>query len=403
MANVLPISITRPLRNKVCIFPEKEVCNLTSSDINAVLRRNPYSYYNLFYKPYIKRLDGDKKYNAIKRQYQKFKRKNIIENDENAGYYIYNIIDNNGQEFTGIVGKIPFADIKIGHVQQIEKSPVKLVNTQYELFERTGFISKPVNVVYDEIPTINSIIEKYKSRIPLFEFTKPNGCIHEVWQVLDNDDIEAIQKNFKKFTMPMLLLDNKSEFDGLHQLYLEKIKEKHHSGDEAYNYFPAFLIAKNQTNVFEYKKGIPYESKIKIEDLINALKNDFNIEEIEAAEEVEQGTILLYGINNKYKLTLKKQVDNHLPDSLIFDKYVIPHLIKFDNTCLPDSMKFCSGNRSLKCVENQLNKKNCKFGFIFAPASYEQLEYIAKNNFKMPANSTYLEPRLLKGLFIYEF
>ncbi len=402
MAHIFPIQITRPLRNKVCIFPEKETCNLTTSDINAVLRRNPYSYYNIFFKPYIKRLQGDKKFNAIKRQFNKFKRKKIIEIDENAGFYIYNIIDSNGNESTGIIGKMPFSDLKTKLVKQVECVPENLKNHKKELFSKTGFMSRPVNVVHENNLEIEQLIQRYKSKIPLFEFTKNSGFIHEVWQILDPDDIEFLQDVFKNMNS-FLLIDNKGEFEGIYQVYLENIKRKHHSGNEAYNYFPAFLIARNQTKIHEYKKGIPTESVIETDELIKALKNDFYFEPISSDEVIKKADIFLYTLTKKYRLTLKKGANPDLPDIFIFDKYILPILKNLDPEMIPGALKYCSGNRSLKCVENQLNKGNCKFGFILHQTNYDQIDNLVKRGINISTNSVYLEPRILKGLFIYEF
>ena len=403
MVKILPIAITRPLRNKVCVFPEKETCNLSPSDINGIIRRNPFSFYNIMYKPYVKRLQGEKKFNAIKRQFHKFKRKRIIEEDENPGFYIYNIIDGNN-EFTGILGKIHFNEVVDKKIKHIEYGFPTDVEALREQFEITGFLSTPFNIVYEENNEIQAIINKYKTHIPLFEFTKSNGKIHEVWKVLDKDDILKLENSFGKVDS-MYLLDNRNEFEAYYDLYRKKNQEKNPlvSGNEAFNFFPAFMISHKQVKIFEYKKGIQPDSKIKVKDLLTSIKKDFYIQEIDKAENPNKGEIMFFTQLKKYKLQFKHKFDNFLPDAVIFGQYILPKLQELDEGICVGGLKYCSGDRSAKCVENQLNKGNCKLGFVLSPASFEQIKYADKNKHKLPVFSVYLEPRLLKGLFIYEF
>ncbi len=403
MARILPTIITHPLRNKVCIFPTEEDCDMTSSDINSIIRRNPYSFNNILFKPYIKRLEGIKKYNAIRRQYLKFKKNNIIKVDENPSYFIYNIIDNEKNEFVGIIAKIPHADFLTEKVIKVEKSDPDLVEENYQLLKNTGFISKPITVVHEQIEQIDNIIAKYKSKIPLYEFTRNNGYIHEVWQVLDPEDLQVIAQAYSQ-AQKFYIVDDNDRFEALHKIYKEKtdIFQDIHSGMEAYNFFPAFLISQNQVKIHEYKKGIPPEYPKNINEVLNILQKDFEITEIFDYEQPPKGEILLYSLQGKYKLKPKKHLPSGLPDAVVFERFVLPAISLDEQLLKTNALKYCSGKRSTKCVENHLNKGNCKLGFIIKPIDFEDIQQAAENKIQIPYKSMYIEPRLLRGLFIYE-
>lgn len=401
MALILPLEITRPVRNKACIFPSEDACELSSSDINSIIRRNPYSFNNIFFKPYIKRLSGIKKYNAIRRQYLKFKKNGIIAIDENPSFYIYNITNNEGKQFVGILGKIHHEDYEQDNVVKIEKSNAVRVREKHDIISNTGFTSKPITVLYEQVDEIDEIITKYKSRIPLFGFTKNNGFVHEVWQVLDSEDLDFLSSIFSRQDK-FYIIDDDDKFDALHQIYKEKIDKNRriHTGQEAYNYFPAFLISNQEAKIYEYKKGVPIDYSKSMKEVLELLRDDFYIEEIQPDIPPQRGEILLYGIESKYKLKLKKK--KNLPDSIVFERFVLEKLDIENEIIENNSLKYCSGNRSLKCVENHLHKKNCKFGFIIHPIDFEIIKQNAEDALKIPNKSMYVEPRLLKGLFIYE-
>jgi uncharacterized protein (DUF1015 family) len=355
------------------------------------------------FKPYIKRLSGIKKYNAIKRQYLKFKKNNIIKVDENPSFFIYNIIDNEKNEFVGIIAKIPHADFLTEKIIKVEKSDPNLVEENYHQIKNTGFISKPITVVHEEIDFIEEIIAKYKSKIPLYEFTRNNGYIHEVWQIIDPEDIQLIQNAYHQ-AEKFYIVDDNDRFDALHQIYKEKadIFQDTHSGQEAFNFFPAFLISKNQIKIHEYKKGIPTDYPKEFDEVLKMLQKDFEIKEINHYEQPLKGEILLYSLQGKFKLIPKSHIDASLPDAVIFEKYVLPDISLNHEILQTNSLKYCSGKRSLKCVENQLNKGNCKFGFIIKPVDFSDIEKVVEKKVQIPYKSMYVEPRLLRGLFIYE-
>ncbi len=403
MAQVQPIIITHPLRNKVCIFPTEDDCELSSNEINSIIRRNPYSFNNIFYKPYIKRLQGVKKYKAIRRQYQKYKKNNIIKSGENPVFYIYNIIDNEKNEYFGIVGQMPHSEFEAGHIHKLEKSLTAAVDEKTNQIEYIGFTAKPITVIHEEIDVINSIITKYKSKIPLYEFTRNNGFIHEVWQVVDTEDVSLIEEAYNQASK-FYIIDDNNNFEALHNIYKERnLKgQRLFSGQEAFNFFPAFLIAQSQVKIHEYKKGLPVEYPKSADEVLKLLSKDFEINPIENYDLPQKGEILLYTLEGKYQLVPKSHIDSKLPDSFIFEQYILPEITENQKLLSYDEFKFCDGKRSAKCVENQLNKGNCKMGFIIRPMDFEEIENAVSNNIKVPYKSLYLEPRLLKGLFIYE-
>jgi len=323
--------------------------------------------------------------------------------DENQSFYIYNIIDNEQNEFVGIIAKVPHSDFMTEKIIKVEKSNPKMVEENEALLQNTGFIAKPITVVHENISEIDDIIIKYKSRIPLYEFTRNNGFIHEVWQVLDPEDIEIISEAYQQAKL-FYIIDDNDKFDALHNIYKQKLDffQKTHSGQEAFNFFPAFLISKNQVKIHEYKKGIPTEYSKNIDEVLNLLKEDFSIKEIFDYDMPNIGEILLYSLDGKFKLIPKKMIDTNLPDSVIFEKYILPKLQLDKEDIDQKSLQYCDGNRSTKCVENQLNKGNCKFGFIIKPIEFESIETSLANKVHIPYKSMYIEPRLLKGLFIYE-
>jgi len=402
MAQVNPVIFTQALRNKICVFPTEDDCELNATEINSIIRRNPFSFNNILYKPYIKRLQGDKKYKAIKRQYVKFKKNNIIRESENPAFYIYKITDNEKRSYKGIVGQVSHRNFEDGSIRKIEKSDAVAVAEKEQFIEKTGFVAKPITLIHDKIEEINLLMDKYKSKIPLYEFTRNNGFVHEVWQVLNPDDVQMIQDAFQT-AQKLYIIDDNNNFDALHNLYLDKQKDASgiYSGQEAFNFFPAFLIDKDQVKVHEYKKGIPVDFPKNANDILKILTPNFEYMETLDFELPEQGEILFYTLDKRYKLKPKSHIPADLPDQVVFEKYILSQIGK-DGSLIPSDLKYCDGKRSAKCVDNQLKKGNCKFGFIIAPLSFEDIENAIQNHIRIPYKSLYLEPRPLKGLFIYE-
>ena len=101
MAKILPFKAVRPTRDKVSLVASRSYQTYTQAEREARLDYNPFSFLHIVnpgYK-YDREITGTERYSLVRNRYLEFKEDHVFKHDKKPSYYIYKIVNRDGQIF----------------------------------------------------------------------------------------------------------------------------------------------------------------------------------------------------------------------------------------------------------------------------------------------------------------
>jgi uncharacterized protein (DUF1015 family) len=404
MAQIQPFQSIRPVKNKVCIVPSFSYENYTQHEINRLIKINPYSFLNVIGSNYIRRLPKDKKYKAIRKQYEKFKRKKILTQDYLPFLYVLRITDILGNTFTGLVGLSAVEDYDQGKILRHEKTLKTRVKTFAEYLKNVRIQSEPVMLTYTPDADINRLINKITQQVPEYEFSMTEGTVFEMWLVSDFDIIKNIKNAFDKIDK-LYIADGHHRAESTSEMRKwMKENNPYHTGNEAYNYLLSFFIASDQLKIYPFHRGLNSLNGLDKQSFLKALSEKFPIERVQNYSEPARHQMLLYLDGEYYLINIpRKLLAGHRTDVDVLNDEIIKEILKIDDPRKNNVIKYHQGKFGLKCVMKSIREKKCRGTFFLHPLTFSEIQNIADRGKTLPPKSTYIDPKLLTGLLIYEF
>ena len=412
MAKIIPFKAVRPTRDKVSLVASRSYQSYTQNELESRLDNNPFSFLHIInpgYK-YHKDITGKERYTLVKNRYLEFKEDGVFVKDKNPNFYIYKIVNRDGNVFTGIVAAASSEDYKKDIIKKHEDTIEYRENIFKDYLKTVGFNAEPVLLTYPDNTVIANIITEVQKERAEFEFTTHFRDTHYLWLVDNEASIAQIKKEFES-------IENVYIADGHHRcassfLLSEDLKSKNdaHTGDEPYNFFMSYLIPESNLKIHEFNRLV--------KDL-NGLTKDAFLIKLDAIFRIENRGSELYKPTRKhhfsmyldgefYSLYLRKHnynLDNPLValDTQILYKTVLEPILGISDLRNNTRIGYSYGKNDLVNIKSKVDIGEYVVGFGLVPISIEEMKAIANAGLTMPPKSTFIEPKLRSGITIYEF
>lgn len=408
MANIIPFKAVRPTRDKVSLVASRSYQTYTQAEREARLDYNPFSFLHIVnpgYKYHLK-LKGEDRYKLVRNRYLEFKEDDIFIQDKHSAYYMYKIVNREGDIFNGIVAAASIEDYKKDVIKKHEDTIEYRENVFKEYLKTVGFNAEPVLLTYPDNDTISKLILEKQQERAEFEFTTTYRDTHYLWIIDDAEKIEVLKSEFSKIKRLYIA-------DGHHRsassvLLSDELKDNNNS--ESYNYFMSYLIPESELLIHEYNRLV--------EDLNGKSKEAFLIE-LDAMFRIENRGKTLYKPSNKhhfsmyldgefYSLYLRKDnyaINNALDalDTQILFKTILQPILGINDMRNDQRLDYSQGKSDLVTIKTKVDSGEFKVGFGLVPITINELKSIADEHLIMPPKSTFIEPKLRSGVTIYEF
>lgn len=408
MAHIIPFKAVRPTRDKVSLVASRSYQTYTQAEREARLDYNPFSFLHIVnpgYKYHLE-LKGEDRYKLVRNRYLEFKEDDIFIQDKHSAYYVYKIVNREGDIFNGIVAAASIEDYKKDVIKKHEDTIEYRENVFKEYLKTVGFNAEPVLLTYPDNDTISKLILEKQQERAEFEFTTTYRDTHYLWIIDDAEKIEVLKSEFSKIKRLYIA-------DGHHRsassvLLSDELKDNNNS--ESYNYFMSYLIPESELLIHEYNRLV--------EDLNGKSKEAFLIE-LDAMFRIENRGKTLYKPSNKhhfsmyldgefYSLYLRKDnyaINNALDalDTQILFKTILQPILGINDMRNDQRLDYSHGKSDLITIKTKVDSGEFKVGFGLVPITINELKSIADEHLIMPPKSTFIEPKLRSGVTIYEF
>lgn len=413
MATIKPFKGVRPPKNLVEKIESRPYDVLESEEARVEAGDNEMSLYHII-KPEIDFEPGTSEYDP--RVYEKaaenfkaFQEKGWLVQDDKEQYYIYAQTMNSKTQYGLVVGAY-VDDYLNGVIKKHELTRRDKEEDRMKHVRVNNANIEPVFFAYPDNDVLNTLIMRYASTHPEYDFVAPiDGFRHQFWVISDQTDIEAITKEFAK--MPSLYIA-----DGHHRsaaaalVGAEKAKQNpHHTGKEEYNYFMAVCFQASQLTILDYNRVVKDLNGMTSEEFLNALHNDFEVEckGTEPYRPVQLHEFSLYLDGKWYSLIAKKGTYNDADPIGILDvdissRLILDKLLGIKDLRSDKRIDFVGGLRGLEELKRRVDSGEMKMALALYPVSMKQIMDIADSGKIMPPKATWFEPKLRSGLIIHK-
>jgi uncharacterized protein (DUF1015 family) len=412
LAKIIPFKAVRPTRDKVSLVASRSYQSYTQAELEARLDYNPFSFLHIInpgYK-YQKEVSGKKRYALVRNRYLEFKEDHIFIQDERPNYYIYKIVNRNGNEFSGIVAAVSAEDYEKDCIKKHEDTIEYRENIFKDYLKTVGFNAEPVLLTYPDNTTITGIIKKTQQERAEFEFTTTYRDTHYLWLLNHSKTIDIIKHEFEKMKT-IYIADGHHRSASSYLLAKElKASNKNHKGDEAYNYFMSYLIPESELKIYEFNRIIKDLNGLTKEEFLIKLDTIFRIENrgYTLYRPTRKHHFSMYLDGEFYSLYLRKHnynIETSLDalDAQILFKTILEPILGITNLRNDKRIHYTYGKEGMVTIKSKIDQGEFVVGFGLLPITIEEMKAIANEGLRMPPKSTFIEPKLRSGVTIYEF
>ncbi|GLB51221.1 hypothetical protein NBRC110019_02600 [Neptunitalea chrysea] len=407
MPKVIPFKAVLPNKAFTSLVVSRSYETYKKKELKAKLAYNPYSFLHIL-TPGFKfqhEISGEQRFNMVKNRYLEFHERDIYEYSKKECYYIYQI-ETHHDTYIGIIAAASVDDYKKDLIKKHEDTIQKREEVFKEYLKVVGFNTEPVLLTYPDNDVINEIIANITASETDYQFATVEQQLHSLWRIEDKKQIELIQSHFERMNAVYIA-------DGHHRSassYLLSEEMYNATGNTNYNYFLSFLIPESNLKISEYNRLVKGLNGLSKEEFLFRLDETFRIENrgLELYKPSKKYHFSMYLDGEFYSLYLRKSKYN-FPDSLskldtqILFKTILEPILGIYDLRNDSRISYGCGKDNIIKMKKQIDDKEFDVGFGMLPITVEELKHIADAGLQMPPKSTYIEPKLVSGLTIYEF
>jgi uncharacterized protein (DUF1015 family) len=409
MAQVVPFRAVRPASDKAGRVSSRSYEDYSPEELALELEANPMSFLNIIHQSTFHR---DKpiaeRFAFIQKKYEEFKAGNILIQDENPCFYLYELTQRN-HVFCGFIAGTSAEDYENNRIKRHEETISFRENLFKNYLEVVGFNADPVLLTYPDQEELSVLTTEIKTAQPDCHFTTPNGDHHKLW-IVKGSKIETIIRHFEKVETLYIADGHHRSASSFLLAQDRKSSNPNHRGDETYNFFMSLLIPESQLKIYEYNRVFKDLNGLSKEEFLDHLSVNFDVQPqaggIYKASKPHEFSMYLDGVFYRLSLMERLQMFKNPLESLdaqiLFEKILRP-ILGITDLRNDRRIRYIHGSESLSMMKKLIDAGDFRVGFGLFPVHIHQLKAIADAHLSMPPKSTYIEPKLRSALTIYEF
>ncbi|NNE03153.1 MAG: DUF1015 domain-containing protein [Eudoraea sp.] len=410
MATIKPFKAIRPSGDKVVHVASRSYEDYSKKELNYHLEYNPFSFLHIINPgfKFRKKVSGEERFKLVHNRFLEFLEEKVLIKDVEPSFYLYQIQKSNFN-CCGLFCATSVADYKNNIIKKHEDT----IESREQLFAKylqtVKFNAEPVLMTYPDDPEISNIIQQVKQQGPEYHFTTPDRTAHYLWKVSKPAMVKKIEVAFSK--LPALYIA-----DGHHRCasseLLSKLSEEDnpkHTGNENYNYFMSYLIPESEIKIYEFNRMVKDLNGHSKESFLVKLDEFYRIKktELHLYKPSKKHHISMYLDGEFYSLYLRKsgyKFSDPLSelDTQILFKTILEPILGISDLRNDKRIEYGYGKHNVLKMKNDIDKGEFAVGFNLVPITMDEIKAIADAQLVMPPKSTFIEPKLLSGLAIYE-
>ncbi len=387
------------------VAPPYDVLN--TDEARARVEGRPYSFLHIS-KPEIDLPAGTDPFSAAvyvkgAENLQTQLDKGILEQDSQPCYYVYRLIMGEHCQ-TGLVAVASVPDYDSNRIRKHEFTRPDKEDDRVRQVDALNAQTGPVFLTYRHDGRVDELVKDVCTGSPEYDLTADDGVQHTLWVVKDQALNDELTQRFDAMDCLYIADGHHRSAAASRVAAMRKENNPAHTGEESYNYFLTVIFPDNQMKILDYNRVIKDLNGLDNEAVLQAIANNFNIEQqavaVTPSKGGEFGMYLdgrWYRLNIKDALIPKADPVKRLDVSLLQNNLIEP-LLGIADPRRDKRIDFVGGIRGLQELEKRVNSGEMVVAFSLFATSLDDLMSVADANEVMPPKSTWFEPKLADGL-----
>ena len=335
---------------------------------------------------------ADEVYQKSADNYNQFKSKGWLVQDETPRYYIY-AQTMNGRTQYGIVGCAACSDYADGVIKKHELTRPDKEDDRMIHIRTNNANMEPVFFSYKAVPEIDQIVKNIVANQKAdYDFVSDDDFGHHFWVVRDASVNKKIEELFATKVPCTYVADGHHRTAAAARVGIErKLANPKHTGNEEYNFFMAVHFPDNQLAIIDYNRVVKDLNGLSDNEFIKALEEAFIIED--KGSDIYKPTKLhefsMYLSGKWYKLSAKNGKFNDsdpigILDVTVLSEHILYKVLGINDLRTSKRIDFVGGIRGLGELKRRVDSGEMKVAFALYPVSMKQLIDIADSGNIMP-------------------
>ena len=401
MATVKPFKAFRPTQNTVKDIISVPYDVIDSEEARKLSENKPNSFLHII-RPEIDLPENINIYSEEVYKKGKENLKSLLQSpsflyDDDDALYLYKLTWN-GRSQSGIFGCVSTKEYDDGVIlkHELTRPDKEDDRTKHILTQQAH--AEPVMMTFDDTEDISGKMSQVESTEPIYK-VELDDVEHVIWKI---EDASAFTDSFKQ-------IQNLYIADGHHRCAsasrvakLMNDQNPEHSGEEAYNFFPAVIFPMQQMEILAYNRII-----FSLEpDFLKILEANLTVTKTDNPVPGNKGSVCIYIQNSWYEVILPKSSQSDIASTLDvarLQEHILEPFLKITNQRTDTNISFVGGIKGTKHLENLVNSGKAEMAISMYPTDISELVAVSDADLLMPPKSTWFEPKLRSGFLVHTF
>ncbi len=408
MAIVKPFRAIRPTKDKAPFVVSRSYQSYSEKELSANLEFNPFSFLHIINPGYKfdKQVTGSKRFSLVRNRYLEFLEDDILIQDENPGFYLYQI-EEDDLACCGLFCATSVDDYRNNVIKKHEDTIHDREVLFADYLHTVRFNAEPVLMTYPDTKELKGLLDREKKKVPAYHFTTTDRVTHTLWVISDTTVTENIRHHFNG--VKQLYIADGHHRSASSNLLAKMFSDETTLEEKRADFFMSYLIPESEIRIYEYNRMVKDLNNLSKEEFLMRLDTYYRIE--------NKGNILykptkkhhfcMYLDGEFYSLYLRKTAYNFTDslselDTQILFTTILQPILGISDLRNDKRISYGYGKHNTVRMKREIDAGNFIVGFNMLPVGISELKQIADEGLVMPPKSTYIEPKLRSGVAIYE-
>ncbi|MEM9017637.1 MAG: DUF1015 family protein [Verrucomicrobiota bacterium] len=346
---------------------------------------------------------GDEIYERSKTNFEKLQSDGLLVREPDDCIYLYRQIMN-GHAQVGITLACHIEDYENDKIKKHEKTRQVKEDDRTRLTDTLSANTGPVFLTYSDVDAIDSFVESWiADHEPTVDFVDDVEVQHTVWRVTQSE-AEPVLSAFAEVPVSYVADGHHRSASAARVGKERREANPNHTGEENYNWFLAVLFPASQLNILPYNRVVKDLNGLSADGFLQRLTERFTLDSNGAKSPEANASLCVYLDGNWHTLDWEPPASDNPIDTLdvsVLQEAVLTPLLGIDDPRTSDRIDFIGGIRGTAELEKRVDSGDWAAAFSMYPTTVQQLIDIADAGEIMPPKSTWFEPKLRSGLFVY--